>query len=161
YLHLGKEVMVRQVQAAGGYLSQSSQTLHFGLGHRTKIDHAEIRWPSGRCEKIEAPEINKLHRRPEPRPARGSQENSSGLEASCALACKAHWPTGSSSEGRGRMAVPRRGVEWRCPDGPGRRLLGRLGPCSPSAWVSFCSCGMVLASATRGSSRGLREGPGS
>ncbi len=66
-LHIGKEVMVRQVHAAGGYLSQSSQTLHFGLGDRTKIDRAEIRWPRGRTESIEKPEINKLHRRTEPR----------------------------------------------------------------------------------------------
>jgi len=70
YLHRGKEVMVRQVHAAGGYLSQSSQTLHFGLGDHAKIDRAEIRWPSGRCDKIQAPEINKFHRLSEPRPAR-------------------------------------------------------------------------------------------
>jgi hypothetical protein len=66
-LHIGKEVMVRQVQAAGGYLSQSSQTLHFGLGNRGKIDSAEIRWPSGTRQCIDAPTINKLHRVTEPR----------------------------------------------------------------------------------------------
>ena len=44
-LHCGDEVMVRQVHAAGGYLSQSSKTLHFGLGDRTKIDRVEIQWP--------------------------------------------------------------------------------------------------------------------
>ena len=54
-LHLGNEIMVRQVQTAGGYLSQSSRTLHFGLGKRSKIDWAEIRWPSGIKERIEAP----------------------------------------------------------------------------------------------------------
>src|SRR5207249_3542089 len=67
-LYLGKEIMVRQVHAAGGYLSQSSQTLHFGLGDRGKIDWAEIRWPSGTRERIDVPAINKLHRRTEPRP---------------------------------------------------------------------------------------------
>jgi hypothetical protein len=66
-IYMGKEVMVRQVQAAGGYLSQSSQTLHFGLGDRAKIDRAEIRWPSGRREPIDNPAINTLHRRTEPR----------------------------------------------------------------------------------------------
>jgi hypothetical protein len=60
-IHLGKEVMLRQVQAAGGYLSQSSRTLHFGLGERKTIDRVEIRWPSGRRQRIEAPAINKLH----------------------------------------------------------------------------------------------------
>ncbi|MBI1918213.1 MAG: CRTAC1 family protein [Planctomycetes bacterium] len=66
-LHLGKEVMVRQVHAAGGYLSQSSQTLHFGLGERTKIDWAEIRWPRGRTERIDNPAINTLHKPTEPK----------------------------------------------------------------------------------------------
>ncbi len=60
-LHLGNEIMVRQVQTAGGYLSQSSRTLHFGLGKRSKIDWAEIRWPSGIKERIDAPGINTLH----------------------------------------------------------------------------------------------------
>jgi hypothetical protein len=60
-IHLGKQVMVRQVQAAGGYLSQSSRTLHFGLGDRDTIDWAEVRWPSGRRDRINAPAINKLH----------------------------------------------------------------------------------------------------
>jgi hypothetical protein len=60
-LHMGNEVMVRQVQAAGGYLSQSSRTLHFGLGDRDKIDWAEIRWPSGRRDRIEHPAIDRLH----------------------------------------------------------------------------------------------------
>ena len=60
-IHVGKEVMVRQVQAAGGYLSQSSRTLHFGLGDREKIDFAEVRWPSGRVVRIDGPAIDKLH----------------------------------------------------------------------------------------------------
>ncbi len=60
-IHMGKEVMVRQVQAAGGYLSQSTRTLHFGLGERDKIDWAEIRWPSGRRQRIDGPAINSLH----------------------------------------------------------------------------------------------------
>jgi hypothetical protein len=65
-LHAGKEVMVRQVQAAGGYLSQSSRALHFGLGERTGVDRVEIRWPSGTRETIERPAINTQHNRIEP-----------------------------------------------------------------------------------------------
>jgi hypothetical protein len=61
-LHAGKDVMVRQVQGAGGYLSQSSKTLHFGLGDRSSIDSIEIAWPSGSREKIEHPAINQLHK---------------------------------------------------------------------------------------------------
>jgi len=61
-IYVGKEVMVRQVHAAGGYLSQSSRTLHFGLGHRSKIDRVEIRWPSGLRQQLDNPAVNTLHR---------------------------------------------------------------------------------------------------
>jgi hypothetical protein len=61
-LHMGSEVMVRQVQAAGGYLSQSSNALHFGLGSRASVDRAEISWPSGHRQTIEKPILNKLHK---------------------------------------------------------------------------------------------------
>jgi hypothetical protein len=67
YIHVGKEVMVRQVQAAGGYLSQSSRTAHFGLGERAKIDRVEIRWPSGIRQQLENPAINRLHPLTEPK----------------------------------------------------------------------------------------------
>jgi hypothetical protein len=60
-IYMGKEVMVRQVQGAGGYLSQSSKTVHFGLGGRTRIDRVEIGWPSGRRQTIEDPDLNKRH----------------------------------------------------------------------------------------------------
>jgi enediyne biosynthesis protein E4 len=60
-LYAGDQVMVRQVQAAGGYLSQSSKTVHFGLGDRTHVDRVEIRWPSGKRQTIPDPEPNQLH----------------------------------------------------------------------------------------------------
>jgi enediyne biosynthesis protein E4 len=66
-LHMGKEVMIRQVHAAGGYLAQSSRVLHFGLGDRKTIDRAEVRWPSGRRQTIERPEMNKLYLITEPK----------------------------------------------------------------------------------------------
>ncbi|HKB36901.1 MAG TPA: ASPIC/UnbV domain-containing protein, partial [Gemmataceae bacterium] len=43
------------------YLAQSSKTVHFGLGKRTRIDRVEIRWPSGLIQELPAPAINKLH----------------------------------------------------------------------------------------------------
>jgi len=46
-LEAGGRKFVRQVQAAGGYLSQSTLSVHFGLGDTQKIDRCEIRWPSG------------------------------------------------------------------------------------------------------------------
>jgi hypothetical protein len=60
-LYTGSEVMTRQVNPAGGYLSHSSKILHFGLGDRTKVDKVEITWPRGRKQTIAAPQINQRH----------------------------------------------------------------------------------------------------
>jgi hypothetical protein len=46
-LYQGDKVLTRQLQAASGYLSQSSRTLHFGLGDRPAVDRVEITWPGG------------------------------------------------------------------------------------------------------------------
>jgi hypothetical protein len=63
-VYVGKQVMVRQVQAAGGYLSQSSPVVHFGLGRHDHVDYVEIYWPRGqdRPQVLTAPEINKRHK---------------------------------------------------------------------------------------------------
>jgi enediyne biosynthesis protein E4 len=60
-LVIGKEIMLRQVQGSAGYLSQSSNTIHFGLGDRPEIDRVEILWPSGKRQSIPNPKINFLH----------------------------------------------------------------------------------------------------
>jgi enediyne biosynthesis protein E4 len=73
-LHVGAEVLTRQVHAAGGYLSQASKTLHFGLGKRTPIDRVEIRWPSGQVQKLDAPALNRLHEVTEPREQKGREK---------------------------------------------------------------------------------------
>ena len=65
-LFLGKRVMVRQVHANGGFLSQSSKTLHFGLGDHETVDRAEIRWPSGARQVIESPAVDRLREITEP-----------------------------------------------------------------------------------------------
>jgi hypothetical protein len=65
-LHMGDEVMVRQVNPAGGYLSQSSKTLHFGLGERDRVDRAEVHWPSGLVQIVDAPAVDTLHKLTEP-----------------------------------------------------------------------------------------------
>jgi hypothetical protein len=58
-LYQGGRVLTRQVQAAGGYLAQSSYTLHFGLGDRPAVDRVEIRWPSGIRQTIRGPALNR------------------------------------------------------------------------------------------------------
>jgi hypothetical protein len=60
-VHTGREVMTRYVQPAGGFLSQSSKDLHFGLGTRTSVERVDITWPSGLHQQIDKPEINRLH----------------------------------------------------------------------------------------------------
>ena len=59
-LYCGDRVIVRQVPAAGGYLAQSSKTLHFGLGAAQKIDRCVIRWPTGKTQEIEIAKINRI-----------------------------------------------------------------------------------------------------
>jgi hypothetical protein len=67
-LYSGNQIMTRQVSPTGGYLSQSSRVLHFGLGDHPRIDRIEIRWPgSPRPQTIPVPELNRLHELVEPR----------------------------------------------------------------------------------------------
>jgi tetratricopeptide (TPR) repeat protein len=44
--HLG-DVRLRRGVSSVSYLSQSSRTLHFGLGATTKVDRLEVRWHTG------------------------------------------------------------------------------------------------------------------
>jgi hypothetical protein len=60
-LRASGRVIVRQVHCAGGYLSQSSKTLHFGLGEEERIERAEIRWPNRVRQIIESPAVDCLH----------------------------------------------------------------------------------------------------
>jgi hypothetical protein len=59
-LWIGNKVMVREVNPAGGYLSQSSRAVHFGLGDGSKVDRIEIRWPLGTVQTLNNPAINTL-----------------------------------------------------------------------------------------------------
>ena len=58
---VGRRTLVRQVHAAGGYLAQSSQVLHFGLGNATRIDRVEVRWPRGRTQVLTDVEPGRVH----------------------------------------------------------------------------------------------------
>jgi hypothetical protein len=46
-ISLGKQSQIREVNCGNGYASQSSLTLHFGLGAATRVKTVEIFWPSG------------------------------------------------------------------------------------------------------------------
>jgi hypothetical protein len=65
-LWMGKKVMVREVNPAGGYLAQSSHVLHFGLGDGEKVDSVVIHWPRGTLQTLRTPRINSLVQLREP-----------------------------------------------------------------------------------------------
>jgi hypothetical protein len=69
-LYQGERVMTRQVVGAGGYLSQSSRVLHFGLGDRPAIDRVEVTWPGGRKQDLGAVAANTVHDVVEPEDGR-------------------------------------------------------------------------------------------
>ena len=56
--------LLREVDGGNGYASQSSRRLHFGLGKGLAPDarvEVEIRWPSGRVERVQVP-VDRLSR---------------------------------------------------------------------------------------------------
>src|SRR5258708_21180142 len=44
---VGSMQQVEEGRSGEGYLSQNDFRLHFGLGHATKVERVEVRWPSG------------------------------------------------------------------------------------------------------------------
>lgn len=58
---IGQQIMTRQVQSAAGYLSQSSRTIHFGLGESSNVDRVEVMWPGGTIQKIHNVKLNAVN----------------------------------------------------------------------------------------------------
>jgi len=48
----GDLTQVAQVRSGTSYLSQSDLRAHFGLGGRAQVDLVEVRWPSGRVDRV-------------------------------------------------------------------------------------------------------------
>jgi enediyne biosynthesis protein E4 len=61
-LKAGGRVQLRQVESSGGYLAQSTRTLHFGLGDAASVDSCEIRWPGGRVQKVTDLKLDAVNR---------------------------------------------------------------------------------------------------
>src|SRR6185312_6361732 len=57
---------LQEVSGGSGFCSQNSRRLHFGLGKTAVIDRVEIRWPSGRVQKINSPALNTVNKIEEP-----------------------------------------------------------------------------------------------
>ncbi|MDY7094616.1 MAG: CRTAC1 family protein [Acidobacteriota bacterium] len=56
----GDRRLVRTLTSGRSYLSASELVLHFGLGDLEALDALEIRWPSGREQRIEQPELGRV-----------------------------------------------------------------------------------------------------
>jgi enediyne biosynthesis protein E4 len=59
YLTSGGIRQREDVMSGGSYESSNDQRLHFGLGKATTVDAVEVRWPSGRHEKVVLPSVNR------------------------------------------------------------------------------------------------------
>ena len=52
---------VQEVSGGSGFSAQNQRRLHFGLGRADAVERVEIRWPSGKTQTIEAPEVGRIH----------------------------------------------------------------------------------------------------
>ena len=52
--------LYNHVTTSVGFMSSSDRRVHIGLGAETKVDHVEIRWPSGITQRIDRPGVDQL-----------------------------------------------------------------------------------------------------
>ncbi|HUG92267.1 MAG TPA: CRTAC1 family protein [Planctomycetaceae bacterium] len=60
-------LQVQEVSGGSGFSAQNQRRLHYGLGDAARVDRVVIRWPSGRRQTVESPQVDTLHRITEPR----------------------------------------------------------------------------------------------
>lgn len=58
--------LYNHVTTSIGFMSSSDRRVHFGLGAESKIDHVEIRWPSGTVQRIDKPAADQILKVKEP-----------------------------------------------------------------------------------------------
>jgi len=58
----GGRSWTQEAKASSGYASQSEATLHFGVATKEQIDRLEVRWPSGKVDRISRPGIDRVFR---------------------------------------------------------------------------------------------------
>lgn len=56
----GEKQQVAVRRSTTGYLSQNDPRMHFGLADAAKVDFVEIKWPSGKVQRIENIEANQI-----------------------------------------------------------------------------------------------------
>ena len=52
-VRVAQRTQIAEVESGGSYLSHSDSRVHFGLGDATRVEHLEVRWPSGLIETFE------------------------------------------------------------------------------------------------------------
>jgi hypothetical protein len=65
-LHWKNRMQVQEVTTASGFSAQNQRRLHYGLGDADAVDRVVIRWPSGRQQTIDRPQVDTLHQVKEP-----------------------------------------------------------------------------------------------
>ena len=56
----GERRQIREVLSASSYISQSDLRQHFGLGAARKVDQIEVRWPSGRVDRVHDVDVDQF-----------------------------------------------------------------------------------------------------
>jgi enediyne biosynthesis protein E4 len=59
-LFVGRLKQMDEVRSGGSYISHNDLRLHFGIGDATRVDRAEVLWPSGRIEVFENLKANQV-----------------------------------------------------------------------------------------------------
>ena len=135
----GKEKLIRTLRAGEGFLSQSSKTLHFGLGSSSRVDSVAVLWPGGEREQFSALEVDRCYLLEQGSHQASPVENilpSSKLEVSEQVA----QPSSRAARIALRDPIPMISASFRTFDGQERHLgqgsdVGRV----INLWASWCA----------------------
>jgi enediyne biosynthesis protein E4 len=59
-IHSGERTWVDEIRSGSSYDSNNDLRLHFGLGHKSKVEWIEVRWPNGRIELFDGGDADRL-----------------------------------------------------------------------------------------------------